>query len=117
MKTTSQPRRRRRSATEWASLVEKSKTSSLPLSAFCERANVSLSQLYNWRKKLRAGTTAAVGGFTPVRLRATAQPVPVVPAGSIEVQLQNGRVVRVIGTVDARVLNEVILTAEGGVSC
>lgn len=117
MKTTSQPRRRRRNASDWADLVEKSKTTSLPLSEFCEQANVSPSQLYNWRRKLGAVTAPATRGFTPVRLRATEQRIPAAPAGTIEVELQNGRVVRVVGTVDVRVLGEVILAAEGGVPC
>lgn len=113
MKTT-QPRRSRRSASEWALLVEEFKTSSLTLTAFCEQADVSLSQFYNWRRKLRADAARVDGGFTPVRLRAASATSQSPVGGRIEVRLKNGRIVRVVGAVDAQVLREVMLMAEGG---
>lgn len=91
--------------------------SSLPLSDFCKEADVSLSQLCHWRRKLSAATPDSSKGFTPIRLRASAPEPSELPASSIEVQLQNGRVVRVVGAVDARLLREVILVVEGGVPC
>jgi len=114
---TSQPRRPRRSASEWASLVEKSQASPLPLSDFCKESDVSLSQLCHWRSKLRAATASSGEGFTPIRLREPVQEPAEPPTGSIEVRLQNGRVVRVVGAVDTQVLRTVILMAEGGMSC
>ena len=114
---TPQPRRPRRSSSDWALLVEQSKTSSLPLSEFCRQADVSLSQLYHWRRKLRAAAVPVGEGFTPIRLRAPGQEAAALPGGSIEVLLQNGRVVRVVGVVDTRLLSDVIVTAEVGAPC
>ena len=87
------------------------------MSDFCKQSDVSLSQLCHWRNKVRAGGVPAGAGFTPIRLAAPTQQSTVPPTGSIEVQLQNGRVVRVVGVVDTRVLRDVILMAEGGATC
>ena len=114
---TPQPRRPRRGASEWAELVEKSKTSSLSPSEFCAQANVSLSQLYHWRRRLRSVAAPVSGGFSQVRLRTPAHPSTAASAGRIEVHLLSGRVVHVVGAVDPQALREVILTAEAGTPC
>jgi len=113
---TSTTTRSRRSAAQWAALVEQFQSTSLSPRAFCEQASVPLGRLYFWRSKLRAAVVAKPSGFTPVRLRAPVEP-QAPAAGAIEVRLGNGRVVRVVGAVDAQVLHTVIAAAEGSVSC
>jgi transposase-like protein len=110
------PTRSRRSAAQWAALVEQSKSTSLSVRDLCEQANVPLGQFYYWRSKLGAVVEPKPRGFRPVRLRAPVEP-QAANAGAIELSLRNGRVVRVVGAVDVQVLQTVIMVAEEGVSC
>jgi transposase-like protein len=117
MKTTS-PTRSSRSAAQWAALVEESESSNLSIRAFCERSDVPIGQFYAWRSKLRTTAESKRGGFTPVRLQAAVEVEPQKgTTGSVEVVLQNGRIVRVLGSVDACALRAVINVAEGGEVC
>jgi hypothetical protein len=89
----------------------------LPAAEFCEQAGVQLARLNHWRGKLRAEDSRKDGGFTPVRLRAVAAPAPAPAMSAIELQLSNGRIVRVMGAVDVQTLRTVLQAAEGGVAC
>jgi hypothetical protein len=109
--------RSRRSAAQWASLVEQYESSSLPAADFCEQVGVPLARLKHWCGKLRAADGRSSGGFTPIRLRAVAAPPPAQAVSTIEVQLSNGRIVRVLGDVDVQALRAVLQAAEEGAAC
>lgn len=115
---TSSIRRSRRTPTEWAVLVEQASKSPLSTKRFCEQAAVSVQSLYSWRAKLRAAAPPP-RGFTPVVM--TPQNVAASegkPACSFEIELRNGRIVRVSGNgVDLHALRSVIEVAEGRTAC
>jgi transposase-like protein len=115
---TSSIRRSRRTPTEWAALVEQASTSPLSTKRFCEQAGVSVQSLYSWRAKLRAAETPPLG-FTPILMTPqNGAASENEPACCFEIELRNGRIVRVSGKgVDMHTLRSVIEVAEGGTAC
>ena len=107
-----------RSATEWARLVEESKTTSLSLRVFSAQAGVSVQHLYHWRSKLKASTPRPQRGFQELKPRLDPTANTTKEHGAIELHLGNGRMVRVTGDrVDARLLQTMVEIAQAGVAC
>ncbi len=95
--------------------MEKWEASELAGTKFAERHGLALRSLYWWRARLEseAEVNRAVAphkAFTEVRVR-TAEPSR--PSGTIEIVARGGRVIRVVGRVDAEQLRAVVEAVEG----
>lgn len=116
--------RRRWTAEERRQIVAESETGSV--SAVARRHGVAVSLVFRWRRQAglrgkRAGSKKTEAVFVPVML--TAPPAPEAPlersrvqapdSGMIEIELANGRRVRLSGPVDVRALMRVIAVLEG----
>lgn len=85
-------RARRRSATEAAALVAKFESSGQTRSAFCRAHGLALNTLDYWRRRLRSKN--AGHAVVPVTV------VPSAPDASYEVELRNGRRLRIAAPID-----------------
>lgn len=116
--------RRRWTAEERRQIVAESETA--PVSVVARRHGVAVSLVFRWRRQAglpgkRAEVKKADAVFMPVMLTAPAVPpktveAPAVPApdsGLIEIELANGRRVRLSGPVDVQALKRVIAVLEG----
>jgi transposase len=104
-------------AAEWAKRVERWQRSGLSAAEFGAREGIVGEQLSWWKWHLGRRAAAAQGSPAPGKMRFV--PARIVqhaaPAGSdsrVEVVLTNGRVVRIVGAVDAKVLTETIQVIE-----
>ena len=99
---------------EWVAWVRRAEASGQSLSAFAAQHGLSRSGLYFWRQQVRAQPAPAANASTAlafVRLEAEATP----PTGaSLEVVLQNGRVIRVPAAFDAAALAKLLAVVDGG---
>jgi len=102
---TSVERRRRWSAAEKQQLVAATLEPGASVSAIAREAGVHPSQLYGWRRQLRAQLPV---GFAPVRI--ASGPVPDSPAGvgAIEIQFAGGARMRISGAADPATVSAVI---------
>jgi transposase len=108
---TSVERRRRWSRTEKEQLVAASLEPDASVSALAREAGIHPSQLYGWRRQLRAGSGI---GFAPVRIAPEIAPAGPVGYGAIEIELASGTRIRITGTVEpAMVTAAVAALAEG----
>jgi hypothetical protein len=117
--------RRRRSASEWTTLVKQWRASGLTTKEFAARHDLSAASLYWWRQRLSAlGSVGAAPddqASTSLALKNSKGTVtfrevhvsspPVVSAG-IEVLARSGHVIRVHGSVDAVALRAVLAAVE-----
>jgi len=104
---------------EWAKRVEQWEASGLSAAAFAKRERLVAKRLVWWRWKLRASPSARAASpldFLPVRVVSTATARPST-AGSIEIVLPNGRIVRVPAGFDEGDLERVLVVASGSASC
>jgi transposase len=101
---TSVQRRRRWSASEKQQLVAASLEAGANVSAVAREAGIHASQLYGWRRQLRAQLPTS---FAPVRI-ALDEPAGCVAAGTIEIEFASGARMRLAGTVDPTMLTAVI---------
>jgi transposase len=104
-------------AAEWAKRVERWQRSGLSAAKFGAREGIAGGQLSWWKWHL--GRKAATGPRDPARGKIKFVPARVVeraaPArsdGRVELVLSNGRVVRVVGAVDAKVLTDMLQVIE-----
>jgi transposase len=105
---TSVERRRRWSSAEKARLVAASLDPGAVVSALAREAGLHPSQLYKWRRQLRARQGAA-WGFAPVRIVGeTAAPGLPAPVGVIEIELAGGTRLRITGAVDAATVSAAV---------
>ena len=108
---TSVERRRRWSAAEKHQLVVASFEPGASVSAIAREAGIHPSQLYGWRRQLRARQGI---GFAPVRIAPEVAPGGPVGHGAIEIELASGARMRITGSVDpAMVTAAVAALAEG----
>ena len=88
------------------------------VSEVARRHGVHTSQLFRWRRELRAelsnGAPAATPEFVPIRLPAPAATSTAGKVGSIEITIAGGRRVRVDLDVDTAALVRVITALEEG---
>jgi transposase len=109
---TSVERRRRWSAAEKQQLVVASLEPGASVSAIARDAGIHPSQLYGWRRQLRARQDI---GFAPVRIAPEVAPADLVGHGAIEVELfASGARMRITGAVEpAMVTAAVAALVEG----
>ncbi len=120
--------RRRWSEADKRRLVEETLAPGETVHGVARRHGVNTSQLFTWRKQLRAetecpGPTTTVPGFAAVKIApAAALPAPAAdavspdaptPSGSIEVELPRGERVRIAGTVDPTAIATVLRVLVG----
>ena len=116
--------RRRWTVEERRQIVAESETA--PVSVVARRHGVAVSLVFRWRRQAglpgkRAEVKKADAVFMPVMLTAPVVPpktaeAPVIQApdgGLIEIELANGRRVRLSGPVDVQALKRVIAVLEG----
>ena len=116
--------RRRWTAEERRQIVAESETGSV--SAVARRHGVAASLVFRWRRQAglpgkRASVKKAAGVFVPLVLTAPAAPDAALDTsraqapggGLIEIELANGRRVRLSGPVDVQALRRVIALLEG----
>ena len=116
--------RRRWTAEERRQIVAESETA--PVSAVARRHGVAVSRVFRWRRQAglagkRASVKKAGGVFVPLMLTAPAAPeapldtsgAQALAGGLIEIELANGRRVRLSGPVDVQALRCVIAVLEG----
>jgi transposase len=116
--------RRRWTAEERRQIVAESETA--PVSVVARRHGVAVSLVFRWRRQAglpgkRAGAKKVDPMFVPVVLAAPAAPARTAPppavqapdGGLIEIELANGRRVRLSGPVDLQALKRVIAVLEG----
>jgi len=103
---TSVQRRRRWSATEKQQLVAASLEPGASVSVLAREAGIHASQLYGWRRQLRAA--APPMSFAPVRIAPDAARASVVGPGTIEIEFATGARLRITGAADPATLTAVV---------
>jgi transposase len=108
---TSVERRRRWSSAEKERLAAAALAPGASVSTIAREAGIHPSQLYGWRRQLRAqlGT-----GFAPVRIASEAALVGVAGHGAIEIEFANGARMRITGAVDPAMLTAAIVALAAG---
>ena len=96
---TSVQRRRRWNAAEKQELVSASLAPGASVSSIAREAGIHPSQLYGWRRQLRA-TEQPIVAFAPVRIAAAATVPTQQTCGTIEIEFARGSRVRITGTAD-----------------
>ena len=102
---TSVERRRRWTLAEKEQLVAASLEPGASISAIAREAGIHASQLYGWRRQLRA---RHVVGFAPVEIDPESAPAGVAGRGAIEIEFATGARMRIMGTVDPATLRAAV---------
>lgn len=109
---TSVERRRRWSAAEKQRLVAATQAPGTSVSEVAREAGIHPSQLWGWRRQLRA--VAARTGFAAVQIAAEAGLADGAGCGAIEIELAGARL-RVVGAVDPALLTAAVVALTKGV--
>jgi transposase len=104
-------RRRRWSAAEKQRLVAATLEAGASVSAIAREARIHPSQLYGWRRQLRARPAI---GFAPVRIASEAASGMVAGGVAIEIEFATGARMRVTGAVDGGMLTAAIAALADG---
>jgi transposase len=107
---TSVERRRRWSASEKRQLVAASLEPGARVSALAREAGIHASQLYGWRRQLRAQSPLS---FAPARI-APDVAAGLVCAGTIEIEFTSGARLRIAGAADPATLTAVVAALSCG---
>jgi transposase len=108
---TSVQRRRRWSSAEKMQLVAASLEPAARVSTVAREAGIHPSQLYGWRRQLRARSPI---GFAPVQIAADAASAGLAAAGTIEIEFATGVRMRITGAIDPATLRAAVaVLAEG----
>jgi transposase len=107
---TSVQRRRRWSASEKQQLVAASLEPGASVSALAREAGIHASQLYGWRRQLRAHSPT---NFAPVRIAPDTAAAGVAGRGTIEIEFASGARMRIAGTVDPATLTAAVAALSG----
>lgn len=102
---TSVERRRRWSAAEKQQLVAATLEPDASVSAIAREAGIHPSQLYGWRRQLRAVLPV---GFAPVRIASGPAPDGAAGVGTIEIEFAGGARMRISGAADPATVSVVI---------
>ena len=86
-------RRIRRTSSEWRDILHRFETSKLSARAFCKQESLSVESLRRWREKLAASAVRT----TPASFVEVAPEEGFPSFWSLELELPDGRVVRVRG--------------------
>lgn len=108
---TSVQRRRRWSRAEKQQLVVASLEPGASVSALAREAGIHASQLYGWRRHLRAQPPMS---FAPVRIAADAAPAGVVGDGTIEIEFAAGARMRITGAVEPAMVTAAVAALSCG---
>jgi transposase len=108
---TSVQRRRRWSASEKQHLVAASLEPGASVSALAREAGIHASQLYGWRRQLRAQPPMS---FAPVRIAPDATSAGLVGPGTIEIEFASGTRLRIAGIVDLATLTAAVAALSCG---
>ena len=107
---TSVQRRRRWSTAEKQQLVAASLEPGASVSALARETGIHASQLYGWRRQLRA---QAPMSFAPVRIAPEA-PAGVVGLGTIEIEFASGARMRITGAAEPATLTAAVAALSCG---
>ena len=108
---TSVERRRRWRSAEKEQLVAASLEPGASVSSIAREAEIHPSQLYGWRRQLRARQGI---GFAPVRIAAEVAPAGLADRGAIEIEFASGARMRITGAVDPALLTAVVAALSEG---
>jgi transposase len=108
---TSVQRRRRWSAAEKQQLVAASLEPGACVSALAREAGIHASQLYGWRRQLRAEPPMS---FASVQITPDATYAGRVGPGTIEIEFASGARLRIAGTVDPATLTAAVAALSFG---
>ena len=108
---TSVERRRRWRSGEKEQLVAASLEPGASVSSIAREAGIHPSQLYGWRRQLRARQGI---GFAPVRIAAEVAPAGLADRGAIEIEFASGARMRITGAVDPALLTAVVAALSEG---
>jgi transposase len=108
---TSVERRRRWSEAEKEQLVATSLEPGASVSALARGAGIHPSQLYGWRRQLRARSPI---GFSPVQIAPEMASTSLTGCGAIEIEFASGARMRVTGAVDPATLRAAVATLADG---
>ena len=98
---TSVQRRRRWSASEKQELVAASQGPGASVATLARQAGIHASQLYGWRRQLRASPPMS---FAPVRIAEDAVGAGAAGLGTIEIEFASGARMRIAGAADPATL-------------
>jgi transposase len=104
-------RRRRWSMAEKERLVAATLGPGASVSAIAREAGIHSSQLYGWRRQLRAQIPI---DFSPVQIASEAASVVIGGCGAIEIELATGARMRITGAVDRATLTAAIAALASG---
>ena len=102
---TSVQRRRRWSTADKQQLVAASLEPGARVSALAREAGIHASQLYGWRRQLRA---VAPMGFAPVRIASEGAPSGIAGPATIEIEFAAGARMRITGAADPATLTAAV---------
>jgi transposase len=108
---TSVERRRRWSSAEKEQLVAASLESGASVSTVARAAGIHPSQLYGWRRQLRAPRGI---GFAPVQIAPGDSPGGLAGPSAIEIEFASGARMRVTGAVDPATLTAAVAALADG---
>jgi transposase len=108
---TSVQRRRRWSRSEKHQLVAASLEPGASVSVLARQAGIHASQLYGWRRQLRAGPAMS---FAPVQITPDATPAGLVGSGVIEIEFASGARMRIAGAADPATLTAAVAALSCG---
>jgi transposase len=108
---TSVERRRRWSAAEKEQLVAATLEPGASVSTIAREAGIHPSQLYGWRRQLRARRGI---GFAPVRIAPEMTPSGPADRGAIEIEFASGARMRITGAVEPTMLAAAVAALADG---
>jgi transposase len=108
---TSVERRRRWRSAEKEQLVAASLEPGASVSSIAREAGIHPSQLYGWRRQLRARQGI---GFAPVRIAPEVAPAGLADRGAIEIEFAGGARMRITGVVDPAMLTAAVAALADG---
>ena len=98
---------------QWQRRIDQWRDSGLSVRAVCDRHRLSAATFYAWRRRLRRGA-AEPAPFLPVQVVADAPPPR---AGTLEVVLAGGAVLRVAPGFDPATLRQLLAVLREGRPC
>lgn len=108
---TSVERRRRWKSAEKEQLVAASLEPDASVSSIAREAGIHPSQLYGWRRQLRARPGL---GFAPVQIAPEVSPSGLAGLGAIEIEFASGARMRITGVVDPAILTAAVAALADG---
>jgi transposase len=108
---TSVERRRRWNSAEKEQLVAASLEPGASVSSIAREAGIHPSQLYGWRRQLRARPGS---GFAPVQIAAEVAPAGLAERGAIEIEFASGARMRITGAVEPAMLTAAVAALADG---